>query len=610
MTEHGGSGTPDTGGEDAASGGISAADGEFDLAGSGAAALKVEDPVRIGDIPLLGRLGSGGMGRVYLGLVGARYAAVKQVHPHFAEDAAFLRRFGRELDSIARLPAEAGAPLLDSDRDARPPWFATAYVPGLTLGKAVELHRGPLPVPAVWLLLRHLAAALHGLGALEMVHRALKPSNVMLTAQGVTLIDFGVARAAGQSRLTSTGPAVGTPAYLAPEQASATRPPTGATDVFALGSLVAYAATGRPPFGEGAGHEVLYRIVHSEPDLTRLRAVDEELADVVAACLDKDPEGRPGPQELAELAAGHTAEPVPGWPPAVMARLDARAAFTARPRPDAAGLLAAARPAAVPAAAPAPVPAPEAKPERRRRKVVLLAVPLVLAAGTPLMLQLLPDSSRGQAAEGPHTPSASGPRSPGAPSAAPTASASAPTPPATTASPPASDGSESPAPSAGSAAGGATATAGPGGSSGGTGTPGGTATPSAQPTTPSADSGYHAYRNGRSGTCLVAGGLGNALRTGSCSGDAALWSRTAVDGGFRMLNKKTGECLQAGSLSTFASAASCGSSALQVWQDSAGSALADQRDGLCLGVASLGSAVVGVGTQSCDGAAARAWYRQ
>ncbi|MFC8859115.1 serine/threonine-protein kinase, partial [Streptomyces sp. NPDC057144] len=237
------------------------------LTGSGAEPLEDDDPRRIGPIPLLGRLGAGGMGRVYLGVHEGRYAAVKQVLPSVAgEDKEFLRRFGHELDNLARLPDEATAPLLAGDRDARPPWFATAYVPGITLREAVDLH-GPLPAEALWLMLREAATGLAAVHALDMVHRDLKPSNVMLTPDGLTLIDFGVARAADQSQLTRTGMVVGTPAYMSPEQASGKRASSGVVDVFALGSVIAYAASGRPPFGDESGHAVLYRIVHEEPDL-------------------------------------------------------------------------------------------------------------------------------------------------------------------------------------------------------------------------------------------------------------------------------------------------------------------------------------------------------
>ncbi|MFJ6690158.1 serine/threonine protein kinase [Streptomyces sp. NPDC091294] len=314
------------------------------LTGSGAEPLEDDDPRRIGPIPLLGRLGAGGMGRVYLGVHEGRYAAVKQVLPSVAgEDKDFLRRFGHELDNLARLPEEATAPLLAGDREARPPWFATAYVPGLTLREAVDLH-GPLPADALWLLLREAAKGLEAVHALDMVHRDLKPSNVMLTVDGLTLIDFGVARAADQSQLTRTGMVVGTPAYMSPEQASGKRASSGVVDVFALGSVIAYAASGRPPFGDESGHAVLYRIVHEDPDLQPLRDLDAELAEVVASCLDKDHEGRPTAAELVERATAHGPSAAAPWPRDITERLAERAAFAARvpdpvplPEPDETG---------------------------------------------------------------------------------------------------------------------------------------------------------------------------------------------------------------------------------------------------------------------------------
>lgn len=291
--------------------------------------LEDDDPRLIGTIPLVGRLGAGGMGRVYLGVHQGRYAAVKQLRPSVvAEDKDFLRRFGQELDNLSRLPAEATAPLLDSDRTARPPWFATAYVPGITLREAVDVNGGPLPSDALWLLLREAASGLavvHGQDG--MVHRDVKPSNVMLTLDGLTLIDFGVARAAEQSQLTRTGMVVGTPAYMAPEQASGRRQLSAAVDVFALGSVVAYAASGQPPFGDESGHGVLYRIVHEEPDLQAVRDLDPDLADVVAACLAKEPEARPTAAGLLELASAHGPFEPPLWPEAITVRLSERAAF-------------------------------------------------------------------------------------------------------------------------------------------------------------------------------------------------------------------------------------------------------------------------------------------
>ncbi|UXI80152.1 serine/threonine protein kinase, partial [Streptomyces vinaceusdrappus] len=357
------------------------------LTGSGAEPLEDEDPRRIGPIPLLGRLGAGGMGRVYLGVHEGRYAAVKQVLPSVvAEDKDFLRRFGHELDNLARLPEEATAPLLAGDRDARPPWFATAYVPGITLREAVDLH-GPLPAGALWLLLREAAAGLAAVHALDMVHRDLKPSNVMLTLDGATLIDFGVARAAEQSQLTRTGMVVGTPAYMSPEQASGKRASSGVVDVFALGSVLAYAASGRPPFGDESGHAVLYRIVHEEPDLQPLRELDAELADVVAACLDKDHEGRPTAAELVETAQRHGPFTEPLWPEAVNGPLAERAAFASTvpepgepPEPQE-------REPSLPAVVPDGRPAPR---ERRGRTKVLAFVIPVVVTGTTLGVTLLP----------------------------------------------------------------------------------------------------------------------------------------------------------------------------------------------------------------------------
>ncbi|MEU9256740.1 serine/threonine-protein kinase, partial [Streptomyces sp. NPDC048270] len=392
----------------------------LELTGSGAEPLEEGDPRRIGTIALAGRLGAGGMGRVYLGVQDGRYVAVKQLLASVVgEDADFLRRFGHELDNLARLPAEATAPLLDSDRTARPPWFATAYIPGLTLREAIGLHGGPLPADALWLLLREAAAGLAAVHGLDMVHRDLKPSNVMLTLDGLTLIDFGVARAAEQSQLTRTGMVVGTPAYMAPEQATGKRRLSGATDVFALGSVLAYAACGQPPFGDESGHGVLYRIVHEAPDLEPLRELDQELAELVGSCLDKDPEGRPTAAELLEQVRRKSPSDSPTWPAAITERLTERAAFAAQVQDidvptvplTSGGPAPATEPAKQPGKEPAKATGPEPaaasvpeglvqpertakpeRPERRRRTRVLFAVVpvVVVAGGTTLALQHLP----------------------------------------------------------------------------------------------------------------------------------------------------------------------------------------------------------------------------
>lgn len=419
------------------------------------------------------------MGRVYLGVHEGRYVAVKQLLASVVgEDADFLRRFGHELDNLARLPAGATAPLLASDREARPPWFATSYVPGLTLREAVELNGGPLPATALWALLREAAAGLAAVHALDMVHRDVKPSNVMLTLDGLTLIDFGVARAAEQSQLTRTGMVVGTPAYMAPEQASGKRAVSGATDVFALGSVLAYAASGRPPFGEESGHGVLYRIVHEEPGLEPLREVDPDLAELVASCLDKDPESRPTAAELLERASRHAPGDGPPWPGTIAERLAERAAFAARVQEldvptlplsgDASGPEPEVRtePEKAPGAEAAPEVTPGAgsrpeRPGRRRRTRVFLAVlpVVVVAGGTTLAIQHLPYTASPRAgAERTALPSLSAPAG-----AAPSASGSGPS------------GAASPGPSAPSGSPGAS----PGPDGGAGASPPGTGAPAA-----------------------------------------------------------------------------------------------------------------------------------
>ncbi|MFF4867787.1 protein kinase [Streptomyces sp. NPDC000961] len=377
------------------------------LTGSGAMPLDAEDPRSIGAFRLLGVLGSGGMGRVYLGAVPGKFAAVKRVLPILAEDADFLSHFGHELDNLARLPAGANTKLLASDRTAKPPWFATEFIPGITLNEAIRLNGGPLSGGALWRLLRDAAAGLRVVHGADMVHRDLKPSNVMLTGDGLSLIDFGVARAADQSRLTRTGMVIGTPAYMAPEQAVAEKVLTGAADVFALGSLLLYAANGRPPFGDGSGPDLLYRVVHGEPGFGGLAEADPSLAELVKKCLAKDPADRPTAAELVELTEERAAGAV--WPEAVAARIGERAAFAAgAPTAGQLAELEAAEPARdVPTTSLTPQAGKEpataspdvlavtaaegaGKPQRRRNRFVMLAVPVVVATGATLTVALGP----------------------------------------------------------------------------------------------------------------------------------------------------------------------------------------------------------------------------
>ncbi|MFC5908042.1 protein kinase domain-containing protein [Streptacidiphilus monticola] len=614
----------------------------FELAGSGAEPLEPGDPRRIGDIPLVGRLGSGGMGRVYLGVAGERYAAVKQVLPHFAEDENFLRHFGHELDNLSRLPAEVSAELLASDRDARPPWFATAYIPGLTLSDALALHGGPFTAPELWLLLREAAAGLRAVHALDMVHRDLKPSNVMLTREGVTLIDFGVARAADQSRLTRTGMMVGTPAYMSPEQATASKGLTGATDVFALGSLIAYAATGTPPFGEGSGVDLLYRIVHAEPDLEALRAVDRDLAETVAACLDKNPHGRPTAARLVRLAASKGTLDAPGWPAAVMDRLAERAAFADRAVPE---LPAEPEPEPGSAAGPGPVPASErstavVRPTERRgrNRLVLAVVPLVVVTGATLAVTVLPTLTAPQAetpkggASAPVTgvagagPTASGSATASgavSSSAGPSGSASAGTssvPPGATPAPGGAGGGQGAGSGNSGGSGSAGGLAGSGGGNGGGSTTtrstapaggGSTTTRAASPTTvrttAPASAGSFALKNASNGECLAVDAFNNGLTWDSCSASASQWfTRSAAGGGYQVVSKKTDSlCLQAGMFNNNSTVGSCGSSGLQSWYSGSNGSMADHYDGNCLDLAFGG----GVTTASCSGSASQHWSR-
>lgn len=210
--------------------------------------LGVDEPTVVGPYRLLGRLGSGGMGRVYLGRsAGGRTVAVKIVHPHFALDEEFRARFRREVEAARRVGGAWTAPVLDADPEAPVPWVATGYAAGPSVAAAVA-DTGPLPVPSVRVLGAGLAEALGAVHVLGLVHRDVKPSNVLLTLDGPLLIDFGIARATdGTASLTSTGVSVGSPGYMSPEQILG-KAVTGAADVFSLGAVLVYAATGESPF--------------------------------------------------------------------------------------------------------------------------------------------------------------------------------------------------------------------------------------------------------------------------------------------------------------------------------------------------------------------------
>ncbi|MFE4257297.1 serine/threonine-protein kinase [Streptomyces sp. NPDC056883] len=265
------------------------------------AALSAEDPGEIGGYRLHARLGSGGMGVVYLAYTpGGRPIALKAVREEFAGDPEFRQRFAQEVASAERIHGLFTAQVVASGVDAPTPWLATAYVPGPSLHQVVQRH-GPLPVRTVLLLVAGIAEALQAIHGAGVVHRDLKPANVLIAEDGPRVIDFGIARAADAVALTGMGLRVGTAAFMAPEQALGL-PVSPATDVFALGALIAYVAGGEAPFGPGPESSALYRVVHEHPDLAR---VPHELRDLVSWCLAKRPEDRPATVDLIAAVHAH-----------------------------------------------------------------------------------------------------------------------------------------------------------------------------------------------------------------------------------------------------------------------------------------------------------------
>ncbi|QJT03370.1 serine/threonine protein kinase [Streptomyces asoensis] len=284
--------------------------------------LGADEPTTVGPYRLLGRLGSGGMGRVYLGRsAGGRTVAVKIVHPHLALDEEFRARFRREVEAARRVGGAWTSPVLDADPEATVPWVATGYAAGPSLAAAVTSGGGPLPEHSVRVLGAGLAEALATVHELGLVHRDVKPSNVLLTVDGPLLIDFGIARATdGTASLTSTGVSVGSPGYMAPEQILG-KVASGAADVFSLGAVLAYAATGRPPFPGDSSAALLYKVVHEQPELGEPESgLRGELRAVVEACLSKDPTARPAPAEVARRLAPEGAARLVagGWLPGAL----------------------------------------------------------------------------------------------------------------------------------------------------------------------------------------------------------------------------------------------------------------------------------------------------
>ncbi|WP_457430619.1 protein kinase domain-containing protein [Streptomyces sp. QTS52] len=241
------------------------------------------------------------MGRVYLGRApGGQTVAVKMVHAGLAGAQGFRERFAREIRVSREVSGPGTVSVLAADADAPIPWLASAYVPGPSLAEAVHDH-GPLPEQALWRLLAGLALALSTVHGCGLVHRDLKPTNVLLSSHGPLLIDFGIARAADDTALTATGLLVGSAGYMSPEQAHGEQV-SPASDIFSLGAVLTFAALKRGPFGNGSPPELLYRAVHDEPNLN---GIPEDYATVVGDCLAKRASDRPSPEDLLARAEEH-----------------------------------------------------------------------------------------------------------------------------------------------------------------------------------------------------------------------------------------------------------------------------------------------------------------
>lgn len=306
--------------------------------------LGADDPREVGGYQLLGVLGMGGMGRVYLGRSPDNTpVAVKIIHPQQAANPDFRKRFRREVRAAQSVSGTFTAEVIKAGVADNPPWLATAFVGGPSLQDAV--NAGPLPLSAVWRLAGSLVQALHAVHARDLVHRDLKPANVLLASEGPKLIDFGISKAAADgTTITRTGLAIGTPAYMSPEQARGEKVGPE-SDVFSLGSVIAFAASGRSPFGDGLPWPILNRVLNARPDLSGI--VSRDLRRFLADCLALEPAKRPTlPQLGAAALAGMGSYPVVAsgsyWPDPLAAMVSIREdwfrrhlASWFRPGPDA-----------------------------------------------------------------------------------------------------------------------------------------------------------------------------------------------------------------------------------------------------------------------------------
>jgi serine/threonine protein kinase len=272
-------------------------------------ALEPGDPRRVGKYRLVGRIGCGGMGQVFLGQSpGGRMVAVKLIRADLAGDPDFRARFAREVATARTVSGIFTVPVVDADMDGPQPWLVTAFVDGPSLADEVA-SRGPLPPEPALTLAAGLAEGLEVIHAAGVVHRDLKPSNVLFAADGPRIIDFGISRTTDASGLTRTGWVTGSPGFMSPEQAEG-RPAGPASDIFSLGLVLAFAVTGHEPFGSGTAPALLYRVVHSQPDTAGLPALIRPL---VERCLAKDPRQRPSASQI--VAGLESAQPWTGWLP-------------------------------------------------------------------------------------------------------------------------------------------------------------------------------------------------------------------------------------------------------------------------------------------------------
>ncbi|WP_421110901.1 serine/threonine-protein kinase [Streptomyces sp. NEAU-S77] len=299
--------------------------------------LRADDPREVSGYQLLARVGEGGMGSVYLSRTrGNQPVALKVIRREFAQNDDFRRRFEQEVTAARRVQGYHIVPVVDHDTSGELPWLASAYVPGLALDDALGRY-GPLPMPAAFQLIGCTAQALHAVHAASVIHRDLKPSNILLSSNGPFVIDFGIARAADATQLTRSGGFIGTPQYMSPEHAFG-KPVTAATDIFALGLIAAVVATGRHPYGDGAGISIAAQIANTAQQPPDLSGYPDELRPLLERCLAADPEQRPTPAELTELCrqgAGRELRDFSGWLPAPITEEIARRERAAQqpPRP-------------------------------------------------------------------------------------------------------------------------------------------------------------------------------------------------------------------------------------------------------------------------------------